>query len=74
MDLLNKIFGVKDVAKEQNKDKNVEVLIEDVLKPPPVDDFWWKDDIFDKTDDRPTIDATKMIIDNIQNTTKKPFT
>ena len=73
VDLLNKIYGVNDVAKEQNKDKNVEVLIEDVLKPPPVDDFWWEDDIFDRADDRPTIDATKMIIDDIQNTTIKPL-
>ena len=61
------------MLKEQNKNKKVEVLIEDVLEPLPLDDFWWEDDIFGKKDDRPTIDTTKMIIDNIQNTTKKPL-
>ena len=48
-------------------------MIEDVLKPPSVDDFWWEDDIFDKTDNWPTIDTTKMIVDDIQSTTKKPL-
>ena len=70
-DLLNKIYGVNDVLKEQNKNKKVEDLIDDVLKEFPADDYWWDEDIFDNNDNKPTIDATKMIVDDIQNTTKQ---
>ena len=70
-DLLNKIYRVNDVLKEQNKNKKVEDLIDDVLKEPPADDYWWEEDIFDNNDNKPTIDATKMIVDDIQNTTKQ---
>ena len=39
-DLLNKIYGVNDVLKEQKKNKKVEDLIDDVIKePPPTDDY-----------------------------------
>ena len=68
-DLLNKIYRVNNVLKEQNK--KVEDLIDDVLKEPPADDYWWEEDIFDNNDNKPTIDATKMIVDDIQNTTKQ---
>ena len=70
-DLLNKIYRVNNVLKEQNKNKKVEDLIDDVLKEPPADDYWWEEDIFDNNDNKPTIDATKMIVDDIQNTTKQ---
>ena len=70
-DLLNKIYRVNNVLKEQNKNKKVEDLIDDVLKEPPADDYWWEEDIFDSNDNKPTIDATKMIVDDIQNTTKQ---
>ena len=70
-DLLNKIYRVNNVLKEQNKNKKVEDLIDDVLKEFPADDYWWDEDIFDNNDNKPTIDATKMIVDDIQNTTKQ---
>ena len=70
-DLLNKIYRVNNVLKEQNKNKKVEDLIDDVLKEPPADDYWWEEDIFDNNDNKPTKDATKMIVDDIQNTTKQ---
>ena len=38
-DLLNKIYRVNNVLKEQNKNKKVEDLIDDVLKEPPADDY-----------------------------------
>ena len=73
VDLLNKIYGVNDVITEQNKNKKVETGIEDVLDPTLIDDYWWENDMFDSSDKQPTIDATKMIIDNIQQTTKEPL-
>ena len=73
VDLLNKIYGVNDVITEQNKNKKVETVIEDVLDPTLIDDYWWENDMFDSSDKQPTIDATKMIIDNIQQTTKEPL-
>ena len=73
VDLLNKIYGVNDVITEQNKNKKVETVIEDVLDPTLIDDYWWENDMFDSTDKQPTIDATKMIIDDIQQTTKEPL-
>ena len=73
VDLLNKICGVNDVITEQNKNKKVETVIEDVLDPTLIDDYWWENDMFDSSDKQPTIDATKMIIDDIQQTTKEPL-
>ena len=73
VDLLNKIYGVNDVITEQNKNKKVETGIEDALDPTLIDDYWWENDMFDSSDKQPTIDATKMIIDNIQQTTKEPL-
>ena len=37
-DLLNKIYGVNDVLKEQKKNKKVEDLIDGVIKEPPLTD------------------------------------
>ena len=73
VDLLNKIYGVNDVITEQNKNKKVETVIEDVLDPTLIDDYWWENDMFDSSDKQPTIDTTKMIIDDIQQTTKEPL-
>ena len=69
-DLITKINRVNDVAKEQKKQKEIEDVIESVIKDPiPTDDYWWEEDIFSRTDTQPTIDATKIIVDDIKQTT-----
>ena len=37
--------------------------------PTPHNGNWWEEDIFSKTDTQPTTDATKIIIDDIKQTT-----
>ena len=55
---------------EQKKQKDIEDVIEYVINDPiPNNDFWWEEDIFNKTDSQPTIDATKIIVDDIKDTT-----
>ena len=45
-------------------------MIESVIKDRiPNNDYWWEEDIFSSTDTQPTIDATKIIIDDIKQTT-----
>lgn len=55
----------------QNKrNKKILKVIEDVIKDPiPTNDYWWEEDIFSTTDKQPTIDATKIIVDDIKQTT-----
>ena len=68
-DLLSRINKVNDVATEHKKQKNVEDVIESIIKNPiPNNDYWWEEDIFSKTDTQPTIDATKIIVDDIKQT------
>ena len=64
-DLLNKIYGVNDVISAQK-----EPVIEDVLEPSPFETqvFWWEDKVFPKDDTWETIDASKMVADDIKNT------
>ena len=69
-DLLNKIYGVNDVASVQEQEKTQRV-IEDVLELSPFetqDDFWWEDEVFPKDNTKETIDTSKMIVDDIKNT------
>ena len=69
-DLLNKIYGVNDVASVQEEEKTQRV-IEDVLELSPFetqDDFWWEDEVFPKDNTKETIDTSKMIVDDIKNT------
>ena len=69
-DLISKINRVNDVIIEQKKQKDIEDVIESVIKDPiPTNKYWWEDDIFSKTDKQPTIDATKIIVDDIKQTT-----
>ena len=69
-DLISKINRVNDVVTEQKKQKDIEDVIESVIKDPiPTNKYWWEDDIFSKTDKQPTIDATKIIVDDIKQTT-----
>ena len=45
-------------------------MIELVIKDPiPTDNYWWEEDIFSITDTQPPIDATKIIVDDIKQTT-----
>ena len=55
----------------QNKrNKKILKVIEDGIKDPiPTNDYWWEEDIFSTTDTQPTIDATKIIVDDIKQTT-----
>lgn len=55
----------------QNKrNKKILKVIEDVIKDPiPTNDYWWEEDIFSTADTQPTIDATKIIVDDIKQTT-----
>ena len=70
-DLLNKIYGVNDVALAQKEQEKTQRVIEDVLEPLPFetqDDFWWEDEVFPKDDTKETIGTSKMIVDDIKNT------
>ena len=68
-DLLSRINKVNDVATEHKKQKNVEDVIESIIKNPmPNNDYWWEEDIFSKTDTQPRTDATKIIVDDIKQT------
>ena len=45
-------------------------MIESAIKDRiPNNDYWWEEDIFSSTDTQPTIDATKIIVDDIKQTT-----
>ena len=70
-DLVNKIYGVNDVASAQKEQEKTRQVIEDVLEPSPFetqDDFWWQDEVFPKDDTKETIDTSKMIVGDIKNT------
>ena len=46
-DLLLKINGPNNVLTEQMKQRDIENLIDDVIKDPiPTNDYWWGEDIF----------------------------
>ena len=69
-DLISKINMVNDIVTEQKKQKDIEDVIESVIKEPiPTNKYWWEDDIFSTIDKQPTIDATKIIADDIKQTT-----
>ena len=56
----------------QNKrnQKDIEDVIESVIKDPiPNNGYWWEEDIFSSTDTQLTTDATKIIVDDIKQTT-----
>ena len=69
-DLLNKIYGVNDVTSAQKEQEKIQQVIEDVIEPSRFEtqDFWWEDELFPKDDPQETIDASKMIVDDIKNT------
>ena len=70
IDLQNEFNKVKDVVAEQKKTKNkIEVTIEDVIDQDnpfsTYNDFWWEEDMFDNRDSIPTVDASKNILDKV---------
>ena len=70
IDLQNEFNKVKDVVAEQKKTKNkIEVTIEDVIDQDnpfsTFDGFWWKEDMSDNRDSIPTVDASKNILDKV---------
>ena len=71
IDLRNEFNKVNDMAAEQKKQKKIEVTIDDVINQDnpfsTFDDFWWEEDMFDNRDSIPTVDASKNILDEINN-------
>ena len=63
---------IKPTMLPQNKrnQKDIEDVIESVIKDPiPNNGYWWEEDIFSSTDTQLTTDATKIIVDDIKQTT-----
>ena len=66
IDLKSKFDKVNDVISEQKKEKEVEDIIENIFDTNNFDDFWWKEDLFDKTDLTVMVDASKKILGDIR--------
>ena len=65
-DLLSKINRPNDVLTEQEKQKEIEKLVDDVAKDPiPTNDYWSEEDVFSKDDKQTTTDATKTFVDEL---------
>ena len=65
-----KFNKVNDVATEQKKPKEIEDVIETIIRNPlPNNDFWWEEEVFNKNNSPPTINATKVIVDDIKEKT-----
>ena len=59
------------LPQNKKKQKEIEDVIESGIKDlMPTEDYWWEEDIFSRTDTQPTIDPTKIIVDDIKQTTK----
>ena len=59
------------LPQNKKKQKEIEDVIESGTKDlMPTEDYCWEEDIFSRTDTQPTIDATKIIVDDIKQTTK----
>ena len=66
IDLKSKFDKVNDVISEQKKEKEIEDTIENIFDTNNFDDFWWEEDLFDKTDSTATVDASKKILEDIR--------
>ena len=65
--LQSKFNKVNDVATEQKKQKEIEDVIKTIIKDPlPNNNFWWEEEVFNKNDSPPTVDATKIIVHDIK--------
>ena len=61
---------MNDIVTEQKKQKDIEDVIELVIKDLiPTNNYWWEEDIFSKTNKQPTIDASQIIVDDIKQIT-----
>ena len=70
IDLQTKFDEVNDVVTEQKKQKKIEETIESVIEDDKnpfstFDNFWWEDEMFSEKDSVPTIDASKDILEEI---------
>ena len=70
IDLQTKFDEVNDVVAEQKKQKKIEETIESVIEDDKnpfstFDNFWWEDEMFSEKDSVPTIDASKDILEEI---------
>ena len=68
-DLMTKINNVNDVATEQKKQKEMEVIVSVITDPIPNNNFWWEDEIFDFNYNQPTIDSSKLFYNDIKKET-----
>ena len=67
INLQSKFNKVNDVATEQKKQKEIEDVIKTIIKDPlPNKDFWWEEEVFNKNDSPPTVDARKIIVHDIK--------
>ena len=66
IDLKSKFDKVNDVISEQKKQKEIEDKVENIFETNNFDDFWWEEDLFDKTDSTATVDASKKILEDIR--------
>ena len=69
IDLQTKFDQVNDVVTEQKKQKNVEETTESVVDDTnpfsTFDDIWWEDEMFSEKDSVPTVEASKNILEGI---------
>ena len=69
IDPQTKFDQVNDVATEQKKKKKIEEIIESVVDDTnpfsTFDDFWWEDEMFSKRDLVRTVEASKNILEDI---------
>ena len=74
IDLQNEFNKVNDVVTEQKK---IKVTIDDVIDQDNTfstfDDFLWEEDMFDNRDSIPTIDASKNILDKVNEISDNIF-
>ena len=71
IDLQNEFDKVNNAATEQKKQKEMDDLVGSIIEDTiPNNDFWWEEDVFNKSDPPSTVNATKIIVDDIKDTTK----
>ena len=69
-DLQSRFNKVNDVTTEQKKQKEIEDVIETIIKDPLPNNYsWWEEEVFNKNDSPPTIDAAKIIVNDIKEKT-----
>ena len=69
IDLKTKFDKVNDAANEQKKEKKIEDTIDSIINENnpfnTFDDFWWEGDLINKRDSQETVDASKNILEEI---------